>query len=277
MKICDFKWSELNQKVETPAISKNLTIEKKTIPVFFIENKIFELFDGEDFYEIFTQKLKQFVKDELLNNPKRIQIDCDWTLNTKKNYFHFLTLLKDKFEIEVTLRLHQIKHSKITGIPDVDCGVLMIYNLRKPAILKQLNSIYDYELAISYLKDNLTKYPMNLKIALPAFSWGVHFQHGKMKGLINNTIFEDYKEERFEYIKPNLFKSKTVFYLKNHPINKRDMIRYEAVNPPELRKMIKYLKKNIKQDSLEIILFSLDSKFFNKNYNSYEKIISDFN
>ncbi len=43
-----------------------------------------------------------------------------------------------------------------------------------------------------------------------------------MKGLINNTVFEDYKDERFEYIKPNLFKSKTVFYLKNNPINKNE-------------------------------------------------------
>ena len=83
MKICDFKWSELNQKVETPAISKNLTIEKKTIPVFFIENKIFELFDGEDFYEIFTQKLKQFVKEKgitmqsIINGVKIMNTICE--------------------------------------------------------------------------------------------------------------------------------------------------------------------------------------------------------
>ena len=166
---------------------------------------------------------------------------------------------------------------EITGIPNVDFGVLMVYNLTQPSIFKQENSIYNHDLALSYLEKNIKNYPLNLKVALPAFSWGVHFQYNKIKRLINNTILEDYSLENFEFIKPNLFKSKKISYINNIPINKRDIIRYESPNIIDLKKMITYLKKNINQDSIEFIFFNLESPFLHKNNKEYEKIILDYN
>ncbi|MAZ58683.1 MAG: hypothetical protein CMP56_04700 [Flavobacteriales bacterium] len=275
LKICDFKWSESTKKIETPSISNIIESNKHIIPVFFIENKVFKMKNGKEFYEFFQQKIKDF---EYLKDVKNIQIDCDWTIETQNNYFSFLKYLKQNgYLTEVTLRLHQIKHSKITGIPDVETGVLMIYNLTSPAIFNQKNSIYNYNLAHSYLNGHINKYPLKIKVALPAFSWGVHFQYEKIQRLISNTTLEDYNTEELQEIKPNLFKSNKPFYFKNIPINKRDIIRYEEPKIENISNMIDYLTKNIKQDSLEIIFFSLDSKFFNKKHDQYEKIISNYN
>ena len=153
----------------------------------------------------------------------------------------------------------------------------MIYNLTSPSIFDEENSIYNYDLAYSYLNKNINKYPLKLKVALPAFSWGVHFQYENIQRLISNTTLEDYKTEELQEIKPNLFKSNKPFYFKNIPINKRDIIRYEAPDIGKVSNMIDYLTQNIKQAKLEIIFFSLDSKFFNKKYDQYEKIFSNYN
>ena len=275
LKICDFKWSESQQKIETPSISQNIKSSKVIVPVFFIENKVFDNKNGKEFYDFFKETIKDF---DYISEAKNIQIDCDWTVQTKNNYFNFLeNLKKSGYNPEVTLRLHQIKHSNITGIPNVEIGVLMIYNLTSPSIFNQENSIYNHHLAHSYLDEKINTYPLKLKAALPAFSWGVHFQYEKIQRLINNTTIEDYKRQELEEIKPNIFKSNKVFYFKNIPINKRDIIRYEAPDIINVSEMIEYLTKNIKQDSLEIIFFSLDSKFFNEQYKLYEKIIFNYN
>ena len=275
LKICDFKWSEKTKKIETPSISNIIESNKNIKPVFFIENKVFEVKSGKEFYDFFQKKIKDF---HYLKDIKNIQIDCDWTIETKDHYFSFLKYLKQNgYHTEVTLRLHQIKHTEITGIPDVESGVLMIYNLTSPRIFNQKNSIYNANLAHAYLNGYINKYPLKIKAALPAFSWGVHFQHENIQRLISNTTFEDYNREELDEIKPNLFKSNKPFYFKNIPINKRDIIRYEYPDINNVSNMINYLTQNIKQDSLEIIFFSLDSKFFNEKYHQYEKIISNYN
>ena len=275
IKICDFKWSESKQKIETPTISNIIDTKKDIIPVFFIENKVFKKMNGNDFFVVFEKKIKNL---PYLKDKKRIQIDCDWTIQTKENYFIFLKKLQHKgYKTEATIRLHQIKHADITGIPDVETGVLMIYNLTQPNIFDQENSIYNYDLAISYIQNKIDKYPLQLKAALPAFSWGVHFKYKKIKRLINNTTLNDYNRKELDSINPNLFKSNYAFYLKNNPINKRDIIRYESPDLPDISKMVKYLINNINQDSIEFIFFSLDSKFFNEKYHIYEEIISNYN
>ena len=275
LKICDFKWSESKNKIETPSISNIIATNKQITPVFFIENQVFKIKNGREFYDFFEQKIKGF---EYLKDIKNIQIDCDWTLETKDHYFSFLKYLKNNgYNTEVTLRLHQIKHPETTGIPDAHTGVLMIYNLTSPRIFEQKNSIYNDQLAYSYLNEKINTYPLKLKAALPAFSWGVHFQYEKIQRLISNTTIKDYQISELEEITPNIFQANQVFYLKNIPINKRDIIRYEEPNITHISNMIKYLTNNIKQDSLEIIFFSLDSKFFNEQYKLYEKIILNYN
>ena len=92
IKICDFKWNKSTQTIETPSISNIIKSNKKITPVFFIENKIFEMKSGKEFYDFFQKKIKNF---SYLKDITNIQIDCDWTIETKENYFSFLKYLNN--------------------------------------------------------------------------------------------------------------------------------------------------------------------------------------
>lgn len=116
-----------------------------------------------------------------------IQIDCDWTLKTKVNYFAFLNALKkiSHKTISCTLRLYPFKYPEIMGTPPVDKATLMCYNLTKPLESENKNSILDNNELRSYLK-NTEKYPIHLDIALPLFS--MMYQNGrKYKALLIPT------------------------------------------------------------------------------------------
>jgi hypothetical protein len=73
---------------------------------------------------------------------KKIQIDCDWSQGTKHNYFQFLKQFKaldTTLQLSCTIRLHQVKYPTITGIPPVDEGTIMYYNMGKLNEDRKLN------------------------------------------------------------------------------------------------------------------------------------------
>jgi hypothetical protein len=63
-----------------------------------------------------------------------LQIDCDWTDSTRASFFRCAGLLRRKsaergIALSATIRLHQVKYFERTGIPPVDRGMLMFYNM----------------------------------------------------------------------------------------------------------------------------------------------------
>ena len=69
-----------------------------------------------------------------LNIPKEIQLDCDWNSSTQKKYFNLIEEMKlyptwENIVWSATIRLHQLKYPKQTGVPPVNKGVLMFYNM----------------------------------------------------------------------------------------------------------------------------------------------------
>ena len=149
----------------------------------------------------------------------------------------------------------------------------MIYNLDSPADTNIRNSIFSFEKALLYLKGNLEHYPLQLDIALPAFSWGVHFHYGKIKSLIANFHPSDIETENMVRKKNGNFKANKAHFFNTHRISKRDEVRYEYPCTNEVAKMMDYLNKHLNQDSSEVIFFSLNSDFLINNKKEYEKII----
>ena len=101
---------------------------------------------------------------------RTIQFDCDWTEETKDNYFGFLRqyrLLSGNV-ISAAIRLHQLKYSDSTGIPPVDYGVLLYYNTGNDDEGED-RSIYERSMTHRYTP-SLRSYPLTLDIALPIFS-----------------------------------------------------------------------------------------------------------
>lgn len=243
------------------------------IPVVFITNRTFIKTKAENIKQLainthgkITSLLKQANK-----SCKKIQIDCDWSQSTKHNYFQFLKQFKaidSNIILSSTIRLHQVKYPTITGIPPVDEGTIMYYNMGK--LNGKENSIYNSTDANKYI-ESIAYYPLKCNIALPIFSWGKVERDSKIINLINNTdslLFE--KKEQLLQIDSTTYKVKSSFLYKGIYFKENDLMKMEQTSIDDLMLAAKGLAENLKQDSIKIIFFDLNST--NLNYYSNEKL-----
>ena len=148
--------------------------------------------------------------------------------------------------------------------------------LEKKIINSANNLQIDCDWTLTTKDGYLDKYPLKISIALPAFSWGVHYHHGKIKSLMSDFNPNEIDNINMSKNKDGYYKSKKAHFYNTHRISNRDEIRYEYPKIEELNKMMTFLLHNIKQDSTEIIFFSLNSNFLTNNKINYEKIISTY-
>lgn len=242
-------------------------IPAEIIPVVFIKNDVFlnTKFPVEDLAKQVLHLVNQIdLANELKTNE--LQIDCDWSLQSRDRFMAFMTSLQKQAHkiISVTIRLHQVKYFKETKIPPADYGVLMFYNMGKLEA-HGTNSIYDKTIAQKYLAA-LKKYPLRLKIALPIFSWWVHERGNTIVQLIPKIKVEDFKNNpTFE------IKEKETIVLKNCLLDgfffkEGDRLRQEKISKEDLEEMTQLLKLSLPKKPEEVIFYDLDSKNLN-NYN----------
>lgn len=251
------------------------------IPVVFITNRTFIETRAENIKQLASNthnKINSLLK-QANKSCKKIQIDCDWSQGTKHNYFQFLKYFKtidSSIILSSTIRLHQVKYPTITGIPPVDEGTIMYYNMGK--LNGTENSIYNSNAANKYI-ESIAYYPLKCNIALPIFSWGKVERDTKVINLINNTdslLFE--KKEQLLRIDSITYKVKSSFLYKGIYFKENDKMKLEQTSVNDLKLASKNLAENWKQDSVKIIFFDLNSS--NLNYYSNEKlkdILNSFN
>ena len=253
----------------TPIRFEDKTSDFEIIPVVYIKNKV--MLDKKLDVMDLAEKTNNFIQQINLKNKisiQEIQIDCDWTLESKDNYLRFIEVFKkiSNKKLSATIRLHQIKYFKKTKIPNVDRGVLMYYNMGKIAS-DSLNSIYDRSIAIRYLS-SLKNYPLPINIALPVYSWGIHIRDGKIIGLRNKIDTNNLKNNNsFVLTKKNWFTIKkssftgSIFYKEN------DQLKIETISRNDLLEMADDIEENTNQNPKEIIFYDLD-EFNLKNYDT---------
>jgi hypothetical protein len=202
---------------------------------------------------------------------QEIQLDCDWTLNSRDRYLNFVAEFRKQSPnvlLSATIRLHQVKYFDKTKIPKVDKAVLMYYNMGKIEVNKR-NSIYDKEVADKYLS-SFKKYPLSLDVALPIYSWGIHIRNGRVIGLKSKISEQELrKDTNFVNMQHYFFKAKTGNYKHGIYYKKDDFVKLEAVSESDLTEMASDLKGNLKQNPKEIIIYDLDEF----NLNNYDKDI----
>ncbi|GHM99538.1 hypothetical protein WSM22_10280 [Cytophagales bacterium WSM2-2] len=239
------------------------------IPVVYIKNEVFKKYSDDDLSKKIVSYVDQISEKHNITYSE-IQVDCDWTLSTKDAYFKFIKAIKRQSgkRLSATIRLHQVKYFEKTGIPEVDYGTLMYYNMGKISP-DSSNSIYDSKTAHQYVT-TLKIYPLTLNVALPVFSWGVHVRNKRVTGLLNkmdqNTFIND---KQFEMKSPTTFVVKEDGFKAGRYFRKGDIIRIESVSSENLREIAKDLKENLREKTDEIIFFDLDSL----NLTRYEKDI----
>jgi hypothetical protein len=249
------------------------------VPVVFIQNKVMlkpnlniEELAAKTFHLVNEINLKNKI------NCNEVQIDCDWTLASKDNYLKFIERFKkiSHKKLSATIRLHQVKYFRRTKIPNVDSGVLMYYNMGT-INTDSANSIYNHKIAERYLK-SLKKYPLQLDIALPIYSWGIHIRNQKVIGLRSKlNVAELKRDKNFEQINAMFFKVKRSNYKNGFFYEEGDKLKIEAISAEDLKTMGEELDENVANTPKEIIFYDLD-EFNLKNYekNIFEQVVSCF-
>ena len=236
-------------------------------PVIFITNRTFFGIKKEEIHSLAknTLSLIENIKNEnKLSLTFEIQIDCDWTEQTREDYFLFLEELKNisKQKITCTLRLHQVKDKEKTGFPPVEKVYLMCYATYSPLENQPKNSILDVPTLKNYLM-NIEEYPIKMDIALPLYSWGIVSNHVGKKKLINaltindlsqNKNFKKISETEFEVLKDD-------FYFGVY-LSKGFKIKIEEISQNQLDEVKHFLDKKL--DHYNIVYYHLDSKFVEK-------------
>jgi hypothetical protein len=264
---------------KSPIRFEETTSNFEIIPVVYIKNKV--MLNPKLNVLDLAKKTNSFIQQINAKNNisvQEIQIDCDWTLNSKDNYLRFIESFKkvSNKKLSATIRLHQIKYFKKTKIPNVDRGVLMYYNMGKIAP-DSLNSIYDRNIANRYLS-SLKNYPLPINIALPIYSWGIHIRDGKIIGLRNKIDINNLKNNSsFVLTKDNWYTVVNSNFKDGTYYKENDLLKIETITSTDLLEMATDLEENTVQNPKEIIFYDLDESNI-KNYEEdlFEKIIDCF-
>ncbi|MDN5053746.1 hypothetical protein [Aliarcobacter butzleri] len=249
IKVLDIAFSTKLEPIKT-----NLkTIPKDFVPVIYITNETMKNVD----YSLINNEILLILKDL---NFDEVQIDCDWSDSSQSNYFNLLSDLKEKLnkKISATIRLHQIKYYMRTGVPPIDYGVLMYYNMSSIGDFDTKNSILDNEIAKKY-HYNFDTYPLKLKLALPLYSQAIQFRQNKALSIFEGVEKKDF-DSNFQEISQNKFKVLNSFYFKGRYVYKNDIFRFEDVNEKELKIALDDFKNLTKNRFNEIIFYTYKYK-----------------
>ena len=287
VKYFDVTWNQHPGEPKPEAIIKFSTPvnnQQRIIPVVFIVNDVLKKGDSSQVVSLahnVASLLKQINK---VNNitVTELQFDCDWSDATREKYFMFLRKVKAQFKSDsilfsATIRLHQVKYFKRTGIPPVERGMLMFYNMGQLKNPITDNSIFDKKTALKYL-DYIKSYPLQCDYALPIFTWGVHTRNNKVIGIENNISTADLESmEQLKQVKKNILLVEEGFFFRGSYFIKGDAIRIEEVTPQLALQASKLLSSEVNNNSFTVSLFHLDSsnikryaiKDFQNIYNSF--------
>ena len=247
-----------------PVDIDTLSLQGKTvIPVVYLKNEIFtpELTEGNSTYiSTLAHKLGDYI--EQINKYYRlrvseVQFDCDWSLSTKQAYFSMLEAFKKEYpyQLSATIRLHQVKYREETGVPPVDYGVLMYYNMGRISATGA-NSIYDRSTALRYL-GKLREYPLPLDIALPMFAWGVHSADGQVLNLVGGLTHAEAQaiSTLVRIDASDIYKVAEQTYYKGRVWQAGDLIKIEEVSDAQRKEMLADLREHSSQLIKRVIWF----------------------
>jgi hypothetical protein len=244
----------------------------QVIPVVFITNRCVNQIDSSSI-PLLADRIALMLDgisdvNDIKNIPE-IQIDCDWTEKTSNKYFFLLNELRHHSffsgkQLSATIRLYQAKYHSRTGVPPVDKGLLMAYNMGNIKNPGAGNSILDPAELNKYSKD-LNSYPLPLDLALPLFSWHVWFNSDQtFKGLVHDYDLASLSGLPVEPAAGNKFLFTRDCDTLGFSFKKGDLLRKEESNLDDIINSGKLLAKHLTGDSLALSCFHLDSVILKK-------------
>lgn len=274
IKFFDISWNvaKRNFQMDAPIrFSEKMPDSCQIIPVVFITNQTIKNLPKTAMDSLARTILSGISK--LSPQPyQEIQIDCDWTLSTKQNYFSLLKILKkSNLHLSATIRLHQVKFFEKTGIPPVERGMLMCYNMSDWRNPVTLNSIYSPKLLSQYT-ERLAEYPLLLDVVMPIFHWTVVFRNNRFLYFINNLSAETLKGDNnfTQQADKQRFTANNDGVFQKISIRKGDVFRCEDAAYEDILKGSRNILEKISNQKLTFALYHLDSQ--NISYYSHDQI-----
>ncbi len=198
-----------------------------------------------------------------------VQFDCDWTASSRAGYFEFLQKIKlglpRNIVLSATIRLHQYKFPKQTGVPPVDRGMLMLYNTGDIDTEQTQNSIFDPIDAQVYTNGSIDTYPLSLDIALPLFSWVLVYREGHLF-----KIVRDFPKERLlqtDFFQPtgiNTYEVVQSTYIQGHYLRPGDRLRVESISDQTLIQAATIAASIESKGRRHLAFFDLDTSVISK-------------
>ncbi|QES90134.1 hypothetical protein [Rhizosphaericola mali] len=211
------------------------------------------------------------IRQAFLASIKEIQIDCDWTEGTKYKYFKFIKAFRQLYPNKIfsaTIRLYPFKYYKKMGIPPVDKGVLMCYNIGGVYNINTKNSILDLNEVKKYITHNDYKIPLD--IALPLFSWFRWFRGNEFKGIIYKKNLNK-TDANLDSIGTKRYRLLNDLSIDDNYLREGDVLIDEQIDSSELLNCANFLKEKL-SDSRKIIFFHWDDKLLKDHDQTIKKI-----
>jgi hypothetical protein len=289
MRFFDVDWDDASRKplpVSPLTFHAPLPDRVEVVPVVYLVNAVFlktEYRDVEALADnVWTKVLRMAEEQHLSFNE--LQIDCDWSDSSRRNYFHFADLLARKLKagrkiVSSTIRLHQVKYARRTGLPPVSRGMLMFYNFGRIEADSSRSSIFN-EADASLYASYIAKYPMELDLVLPAFSWIVHSREGNVLGLLENLAEGEVAAfDGFHRLSVNRYSATRSFFFRGRYFKNGDLLLMETTTPEITRAAAALARRGAgrskKYDT--VALFDLDEKRLDSYGESeIESILGEF-
>ena len=241
------------------------------IPVVFITNDCMERMKPSQVKQTagkIMELISSISKRNGIEPSREIQIDCDWTERTRANYFALLEVIRritrtQNQELSATIRLYQCKYSRLTGVPPVDRGLLMCYNMGNLKDPTTGNSILQASELEKY-SSALSTYPLPLDVALPLFDWNVLFRDHKYKGLIRGLAESDFMSNPAVKSAGPYHTILSNTSIRGYEFKAGDLLRDERVTYEELLKACAVLNRELKTQQITVSLYHLDSLTLSK-------------
>lgn len=286
-KIMDIDWNAAYGAYPTTStpVSRQLERDSSTelIPVVFITNEVFRHTEPRDMNILANKIILKTA--QLCGNAEKIrelQVDCDWSASTKQAYFALLTSLKQKWPgsvLSATIRLHQFKNSRQAGVPPVDRGMLMMYNMGRIADYDERNSIFNSSEALPYLV-NAEAYPLPLDMALPSFNWGIVFRNHHIERIFHRITRQVADTCSFLVKEPNgMYRVNTDYWSDGagHYLRYGDEIRIEDIDDKTLLQAAAMARQAVNTSNVTVSLFELGSSVLTRiDSLAYEKVFDRF-
>ena len=216
----------------------------EVVPVVYLDNRAMR----EASLEVLQEHILQAIPPQKYQS---LQIDCDWSEQTREKYFSLLRKLQQDYTtLSVTLRLHQVKYAKKTGVPPANYVVLMYYNMSEVRDIDTRNYVLDHAVGKRYLQ-NFQQYPLPMELALPLYQQVRVIRQQRLVLLLPHG---DLQEDKLKVTSENKFEVISAHYWQGEYLYKGDELVIDQVTIEDLQEISRDLAQHVKPR--EIIFYS---------------------